>query len=205
MSLLDTLTLFAIMATLAAVPSSSVALVVIRSATLGFSHGAAVAVGIVLGDLVFVLLAVSGLVALAETMGSFFMVVRYLGGAYLIWLGVNLLRVRPANDIPVTSALGSGLAMSCLAGFLVTLGDVKAIFFYASLLPAFVDMAALRGSDIAAIIAVTVVTVAGVKLAYAAGAGKLRSLTLPPGIERRSKVAAGGFMMGIGAYFIVKT
>ena len=71
------------------------ALVVARSSTAGFANGSAVAAGIVVGDLVFVCLAVSGMTALAEVMGSSFLVLRYLAGAYLIWFGIGLMRSRP--------------------------------------------------------------------------------------------------------------
>jgi len=51
------------MALLAALPSASVALVITRSATLGVANGIAVSAGIVLGDLIFILLAIFGLSA----------------------------------------------------------------------------------------------------------------------------------------------
>ena len=57
MRLFDTLTLFVIMITLAAIPSTSVALVVVRSATMNLANGIAASIGIVLGDLFFVVLA----------------------------------------------------------------------------------------------------------------------------------------------------
>lgn len=50
MSIVESITLFGIMMALAAVPSTSVALVITRSATLGIRNGLAVAMGIVLGD-----------------------------------------------------------------------------------------------------------------------------------------------------------
>lgn len=84
MTWLGAVTLFLIMLTLAALPSASVALVVTRSATAGFANGVAVALGIVVGDLLFVALAILGLSLLAETMGAFFAILKYLGGAYLI-------------------------------------------------------------------------------------------------------------------------
>lgn len=93
--------LLVLMVGLAVLPSASVALVVTRSATHGFPHGAAVASGIVIGDLIFVTLAVLGLSALAETGGGFMLsVFRYLGGSYLIWLGLGLLRSRRALRMP---------------------------------------------------------------------------------------------------------
>ena len=80
------------MVVLAAIPSASVALIVTRSATLGIKNGILVACGIVLGDLIFVALAILGMSFLAETMGSFFVIFRYVGGAYLVWLGFSLIR-----------------------------------------------------------------------------------------------------------------
>ncbi len=85
------ISLFAIMVTLAIIPSTSVALVVTRSATLSVSSGIAVATGIVLGDLTFILLALIGMSVVAETMAGFFLIIKYLGGAYLLWLGFTLL------------------------------------------------------------------------------------------------------------------
>ncbi|WP_218140385.1 LysE family translocator, partial [Ectothiorhodospira marina] len=89
MSLLEILALFGAMAVLALVPSTSVALVVARSSSAGFSNGCAVTAGIVVGDLAFVFLAVLGMAALAEVVGSFFLILRYLAGAYLIWFGIS--------------------------------------------------------------------------------------------------------------------
>lgn len=82
------------LALLAAVPSVSVAAVVARAASAGFAHGALAALGIVAGDILFILAAIFGLVLLTEALGDVFAWVRLLGGAYLLWLGVTLLRSR---------------------------------------------------------------------------------------------------------------
>lgn len=66
------LALFLVMIALAVVPSTSVALVVTRSATRGFQSGAAAAAGIVVGDLIFLGLAMLGMAALAHSLGSIF-------------------------------------------------------------------------------------------------------------------------------------
>lgn len=206
MNLIEALSLFTLMLALAALPSTSVALVVTRSATAGLANGVAVAAGIVLGDLVFVLLAILGMAAVAEYLGGLFLVLRYLGGAYLIWLGLSLWRAQPPAAFGLSRHPASGLSTSFLAGFILTLGDVKAIFFYASLLPAFVDLAAVSATDIALIVAITMLTVGGVKVAYAYGARQLVGLAgglrRGPGWARRT---VGGFMVGAGAYLIAKS
>ena len=210
MGAFEIITLFSVLAMLALLPSTSVALVVVRSSTAGFRHGAAVSAGIVLGDLVFVFLAVLGMTALAEVMGGLFLILRYLAGIYLIWFGISLIRAR-ASLQSVPSAAGTSapsVTASFLSGLILTLGDMKAILFYASLFPMFVDLTAISASDIAIIVALTVVAVGGVKLGYAYYSVKLTGQGGPLGkafaAARAIKVTAGGFMVGAGAYLMMK-
>lgn len=205
MSIAALVLLFGVMVSLAALPSACVALVVARSASLGVGNGVAVAAGIVLGDLVFVALALLGLSVVAETLGQGFLVVKYLGAAYLIGLGLSLLSKRPLGQVADGAGRGKGsLLTSFLAGFVVTLGDVKAILFYVSLLPLFIEAAALRPAEVLAIVVVTVVGVGGVKIGYAFAAGRIAALargTRYDGVARRT---AGGLMVGAGSYIIAK-
>jgi threonine/homoserine/homoserine lactone efflux protein len=205
MSLIEILALFGIMASLAAIPSASVALVVTRSATLGLGNGAAVSAGIVLGDLVFIGLAVFGLSVLAEALGSLFLVIRYLGAIYLLWLGFSLLRTRRGTALPAHAGNGRGsLAASFLAGFALTLGDAKAILFYLSLFPVFVDLSELRATNVAAIVCITVASVGGVKTLYALSARKLAMMARELKFERAARKTAGTVMLGAGSYILAK-
>lgn len=203
MNLHEVIALFVAMALLALVPSTSVALVVARSSTGGFLNGAAVAVGIVLGDLVFVGLAVFGMAALAETMGGLFLILRVMAGLYLIWFGISLLRSKSSMRIPTDLSVSS-LSASLLSGLVLTLGDVKAILFYASLFPAFVDLANISAADLAVIIGVTLVAVGGVKLGYAYFAARVVSLLGGGGVYRPVNVTAGGLLAAAGTYLIAK-
>ncbi|WP_417578966.1 LysE family translocator [Nitrincola sp.] len=202
MNYVDMLMLFVIMLVLALAPSSSVALVVARSSTAGFLNGAVVAFGILVGDLVFVYLAILGMAVLAETMGSFFLILRYMAGAYLIWLGISLLRSNTRIQVSAGRS-ASTLSASFFSGLIITLGDVKAIFFYASLFPAFVDLTTIATSDIATIIVLTVVAVGGVKLGYVYFASRILSWTKSR-VHGVVKKTAGGFMVGAGTYLMVK-
>jgi len=205
MNILDTLALFSIMLTLAAIPSTSVALVVTRSATSGLWHGAAVTVGIVLGDLLFALLAILGLTALADFMGTLFLLIRYLAGLYLIWFGISLIRNRNKTISFQPSPSTSGLLASFLTGLLVTLGDIKAIFFYASLFPTFLELSTLGQGEVASVLGVITLTVGGVKLAYAVLAKKVANIASRFPIAKRAKVASGSLMIGSGTYLIVRS
>ncbi|PTR04495.1 threonine/homoserine/homoserine lactone efflux protein [Nitrosomonas nitrosa] len=205
MSLFDVSALFIIMIMLAAMPSTSVALVIARSATMNLANGVAVSMGIVLGDLIFVVLAILGLTALSELTGGFFLAVKVAAGMYLIWFGINLIRSRTKNLTCKYSSTGGGLPASFLAGLFVTLGDIKAIIFYASLFPAFVDISALTLLDIAIILFITVATVGGVKLAYAFAATKVMTMGKKLGAENKTRLASGALMVGTGTYLIART
>ncbi len=205
MSLFALLSLFGIMLVLAAMPSTSVALVVTRAATSGLTNGIAVAAGIVLGDLVFVLLAILGLSFVAETMASLFMVIKYLGAAYLIWLGITLLASKSTATVSTNQTRGkSGLIASFLAGFFLTLGDIKAVFFYISLFPIYIDLSVLQVIDIILTVFITVFSVGGVKVFYAFSATKIASLARYSSFEYAARKAAGTFMIGAAGYLIIK-
>ena len=205
MGILEAISLFFVMLTLALIPSSSVALVVTRSVTLGVQNGISVSLGIVLGGLIFMFLAILGLSIVAETMGWLFLTIKYIGATYLIWLGYTLLISKSITTITVdkTNQKGS-LVASFLAGLFLTLGDIKAIFFYASLFPTFMNLEALQLGDIVIIMLVTIVAVGGVKIFYAFSAKKVASMSKGYSLESKAKKLAGGFMVGAGSYLIIK-
>lgn len=206
MTVTSALLLFLAMVALAALPSSSVALVVVRSATHGLRHGIAASLGIATGDLIFVALAITGLAAMAEVMGTFFAVLRYAAAAYLVWFGLSLIRGASAPmDGPRANDRSGGIWISFAAGVGLTLGDVKAILFYAALFPVFVDLSAVTTTDIALIAAITLVAVAGVKIAYAIAARRIATASQGWRYRRAARRAAGGLMIAAGGVLAFKT
>jgi len=203
-TLLSVLSFLAVMLVLACLPSASVALVVARSAGHGVANGVAAAVGVVLGDLLFVALALLGMELLAHSLGAFFAVLKYAGGAYLIWLGITLLRSR--GDVPHSRSGGGGTSLlsSVAAGLLLTLGDVKAVLFYASLFPNLFDLAALTSGEILLILVLTAVTVGGVKIGYAVAAPRVAERLQCSGLGRCGQRLAGGALVGTGCLVMMK-
>jgi len=193
------------MASLAALPSTSVAVVVARTGAKGFWGGVATTAGVVCGDLLYLSAAAFGLVSLARNFGPVFVVVKLLGGAYLIWLGIGLWKsAGPATGLTAERGGKCAHAAGFSAGLLVTLADVKAIAFYAGLLPAFVDVEALRTGDFLALAVVTILAVGGVKLLYAAFADRLlrsRAFLFP---RRFGGKAVGAVLMCAGLWLIGK-
>jgi threonine/homoserine/homoserine lactone efflux protein len=128
-------------------PGPGFLVVVGRALAGGFAAGLAAVAGLVLGDIVFLLLAILGLSALASVMGEFFLVVKILGAAYLIWLGVKTWRSRsglPRLAEPQAVRKAMPYWRSALLGFLVTLGTPKVILFYGALLPTFIVVVSMN-------------------------------------------------------------
>jgi threonine/homoserine/homoserine lactone efflux protein len=194
--------LFSAMVVLAAIPSISVLAVSTRSATSGFIHGVFTTLGIVVGDIIFIMIAIWGLSFLAETMGNLFVLIKYLGAAYLIALGVRLCRSKSKN-VETEEVVKSSLMSSFLTGLLITLGDQKATLFYLGFFPAFLDLSKISYADTSIIMAITIVAVGGVKLGYALMADRAR-LLLSSRVGKVINIVAGCVMIAVGIFLVAK-
>lgn len=194
--------MFGVMVVGALIPSVSVLAVSARSAASGFIHGVFTALGIAIGDIIFILIAIFGLSVLAERMGSLFVLIKYLGGAYLIWLGVALWRAK-SQAVETEGIIESSLLASFLAGLLITLVDQKAILFYLGFLPAFLDLSAMSYFDTGIIIVMAVVAVS-TKLVYAFMADRASQLFKNTSAIKKINIAAGSVMIVIGVFILVK-
>ena len=208
MSLFDSFLLFALLATLASIPSSSVLLIVTQSSMLHVRNGIAAAAGIAAGDLVFIALAIAGLSAASHQLGPYVAALSYLAAAYLIWFGVGLIRRSDAAGGQKPSAAvrqkGSSLLGSFGAGFFLTLGDIKAIIFYASVLPVVVDLDTLLASDIVLIMGLAAVSVGGVKVSYALVAAKASQMWGSFKHTRTVMIMAGSLMIVVAAMLFLR-
>jgi threonine/homoserine/homoserine lactone efflux protein len=194
--------LFSAVIVLASIPSVSVLAVSTRSATFGFIHGVFTTIGIVLGDIFFIIIAIWGLSFLAETMGSLFVFIKYLGGIYLIFLGIGLCRSK-VKDFQTQEVIKSSLMSSFLTGLLITLGDQKATLFYLGFFPAFLDLSQISYLDTVIIIGITIVAVGGVKLGYALMADQAR-LLVNSKTRKIINIVAGVVMIAVGLFLIPK-
>ena len=138
-------------------------LVAILSRTLGggFISGLMVTAGLVIGDAIFLAVAMVGLSAIASTMGPLFGIVKYAGAAYLFWLGVQAFRAASAKieiDAAAPQATRAGSLWKDLGlGLFVTLGNPKPILFYGALLPTFLDLSQTSARDFAVLMSVVVI------------------------------------------------
>ena len=194
--------LFGAMILLAMLPSPSVFAVVARSITSGFTHGLVTVMGIVVGDFVFILLAIYGLSAMAEMMDSLFILVKYLGGVYLIWLGIKLSRAK-VNTIEIEGVRELSWLSNFLCGLFITLSDPKAIFFYLSFFPAFLDLSDVSIVETSTILVIAAMAVGGGKLFYAYMADKARLFFKSPRAKKIMNIMAGIVMIGTGIFLVL--
>src|SRR4051794_2094741 len=120
---------------LAVTPGPGIAYVVARTAAGGRAEGLASCVGTGLGGLLHVAAAALGLSVLLAQSAVAFSVVKYIGAAYLVYLGIRLLLSRAAFT-PV-QAKPTGARRALLEGVMVEGLNVKTALFFLAFLPQF--------------------------------------------------------------------
>jgi len=183
---------------LAASPGPGVFATIAQALAGGFRSALDVIAGILAGDLVFLLLAVFGLSALARTLGDFFVIIKIAGGGYLIWLGLKMWR---AKAIPQEERRGvkkqTGMQRFC-GGLLITLGNPKVILFYVGFLPTFMNLGGLTTGDIVIVASLVAVVLSLTLGAYAYSASRARVFFTKPRAVRNLNRWAGTIMIGAG-------
>jgi threonine/homoserine/homoserine lactone efflux protein len=192
------------MTVLAIVPSVSVMAVTARAAAFGFTHGLFTTLGIVFADILFILVAIYGLALIAEMMGDQFRLIQYIGAAYLIWLGISLWRA-DAKARTSDSLSQSSWSSSFLTGFLITLGDQKAILFYLGFFPAFIDLSVMTPVDTLIIVLIAILSVGGAKLVYAFLADRASLMFKDSRALHGINMLAACIMIAVGIALLLKT
>ena len=113
------------------------------ASTRGRKAGFAAAAGIVVGDFILMLAASLGVASLMKANPIAFDVIRYLGAAYLMYIGVRALLSRPQPDTPKSNSTPQASENSTHKAFRSALGisliNVKAILFFMAFFPQFVN------------------------------------------------------------------
>jgi threonine/homoserine/homoserine lactone efflux protein len=111
-----------------------------RGSTLGSRAGAVAALGVGTGTLVHIFAAALGLSAILAASATAFMVVKMIGAAYLVYIGVSLMLSSPARRIPAAIEHQPAAMRSVfLQGFLTNVLNPKVALFFLAFLPQFVS------------------------------------------------------------------
>ncbi|SLN12610.1 LysE family translocator [Oceanibacterium hippocampi] len=180
------------------IPGPTILLVVAYALGQGRRAALHTVSGVALGDLTSISLALAGLGALLAASASLFTLLKIVGAAYLVYLGVRLWRARPESPAgdPATSRK-SGRAMLWHA-YAVTATNPKSIAFFIAFLPQFMSPSAPPVPQ-AAIIAATFVGLATLNAAaYAMAAGGARRFLGTPRAIRIFNRLGGTALIGAG-------
>jgi threonine/homoserine/homoserine lactone efflux protein len=122
-------------------PGPDSLLIMTRSATQGWRAGVAAVAGIGTGTMVHVLAAAIGLSAILATSATAFMVVKYVGAAYIIYMAIGLLRSKGSKAASV-EVPPLPYRKIYAQGFLTNVLNPKVAIFFLAFVPQFIDAAA---------------------------------------------------------------
>ncbi|MBZ9768945.1 LysE family translocator [Mesorhizobium sp. CA6] len=182
----------------AATPGPAMFAVITNGLSRGFLRAFIAGMGVAAGDAVLVTLALLGLVALAQTFEWIFLLLKYAGAAYLVFLGIRMWRAvaQKPDDSRQTQAR---LSRSFFLGASIALGNPKAILFHASIMPLILNLDTMTFADgllvVLVVVSVNIVTMG----LYAAMAGRAAGWFKTPKRMRLMNRLAGGAMIGTSA------
>lgn len=203
MTITSIFSLFIAMVILAVIPGPGVFTVVARSMASGFIHGAITTVGIVFGDYIFIILSLYGLSALASITDGLFTFIKCAGAIYLAWLGIQLLRTK-YTSVELKPVVEQSMLANFLTGLVTTLSNPKAILFYVSFFPAFINLQQVTILQVCQLLLVASFAVGSVMLAYAYAASKTSTLFKSEKANRALNKIAGCILLGTALLIFVK-
>jgi threonine/homoserine/homoserine lactone efflux protein len=176
------------------IPGPTILLVIGQSLGGGRRNALPLVAGVAAGDFAAMSLSLAGLGALLAASATLFTALKWIGAAYLIFLGVKLWRapvdVEAAPPLPARRAARDA--------FVVTALNPKSITFFVAFVPQFLDPARPFLAQ-AAILVPSFVTLAALNaLGYALLAGKLSGAVRRPFVRRAFNRVGGGMLMGAG-------
>ena len=172
-------------------PGPGVVMTLTNALRHGYRGTFAGIVGISFGAFAVAALSATGLGVLLAASATAFTVMKYVGAAYLVYLGIRLWRA-PAVRIDAGPAADAGFGRRFLEGLTLQLTNPKAIFFFLSVFPQFVDHSRPGGRQFALLVLTYSTLVVVIHSGYALTAERARSWL---GSERGGKTLnrLGGF------------
>ncbi len=143
------------MAALWAVPGPVWVALLARSLSGGFAAAWPLAVGVVLGDLMWPAIAIFGLSWIVSVYADFLHVLKLVASVVFGVMGIMLIRKSGSLGGADSRLTRPGRLAGFMTGIAAVIGNPKAILFYMTVLPGFFDLSRLNGADIAAILVVS--------------------------------------------------
>jgi threonine/homoserine/homoserine lactone efflux protein len=179
------------------IPGPTVALVLGYALGEGRRAALFIVAGVALGDLTAMTLSLLGVGALLAASATLFTVLKWIGAAYLIFLGIKLWRAPVGDGAAAATTTRSGRRMFAHA-YIVTALNPKSIAFFVAFVPQFMKPE-LPYWPQAAILIATFVTLAAINaLGYALLASRARHIIRRPAVQRWVNRTGGTVLIGAG-------
>lgn len=196
---LSALLVFALALIIAAgTPGPSIAALVARVLTNGFRDVLPFLAAMWLGEALWLTCAVAGLAVIARSFGTVFIVLKFIGVGYLLFLAWKMWRA--PTDVK-GSELPSGQSpwRMFVAGMLVTLGNPKIMMFYLALLPTIIDLSRIGTVAWFELTLTMLVVLMAVDFGWALLATRARKLLITRRAVRLTNRASATVMAGVAA------
>ncbi len=203
MDFITTLTFLGAIFIFMATPGPGVLAVVSRALSSGFLHAFFMSIGMVFGDIIFLLLAIFGLSVIASAYSTIFTIIKILGGIYLIYLGFRVYMSKTSH-FNTGTIKSKNFINDFISGLFITLGNPKVIAFYIGFLPTFVNLSKLTYKDTCLVVSLVLSTLLTILVSYAYFASKAKIAIKKPKIQNILNKTSGGIMMLIGGLLILK-
>jgi len=156
--------------------------------------------GILSGNLFYYVISATGLGAIILAWHELFFAIKWLGAAYLIWLGISAFRGKSAalSVQPAGQRKASSLRIFS-NGFVLQAANPKALLFFSALLPQFIDPSAGIIYQVAILAVTGIVVEFFVLLAYGCFAGRMTQLVSQPRYATVANRISGSLLIATGA------
>ena len=169
-----------------------------RTLSGGFNGAWPLALGVVIGDVLWPLVAIFGLTWLISLYGGILDVIGWVAGVMFIIMGILLIRHAEKTIATDSRLTRPGMWAGFVAGLAVIIGNPKAVLFYMGILPGFFDLSAVTAIDIAAICTLSFIVPLIGNLSLALFIGRARTLLTSPNALKRTNIFAGFLLIGVG-------
>ncbi|WP_090157982.1 LysE family translocator [Loktanella sp. DSM 29012] len=169
-----------------------------RTMSGGFNAAWPLALGVVVGDVLWPLLAILGVSWVVSVYAGFMTALRWVACITFLVMGWLVIRNAGSGVASNSRLTRPGIWAGFLAGLAVILGNPKAVLFYMGVLPGFFDLGALTRWDVVAICTASFVVPLMGNLILAFFFGRARALLTSPVALRRTNRIAGGLLIAVG-------
>ncbi len=169
-----------------------------RALSGGFHAAWPLALGVVVGDVLWPLLAILGVAWIVSSFAGAMTVLKLVAAAVFLIMGALILKHRSKTIASDSRLTRPGMWAGFLAGIAVILGNPKAILFYMGVLPGFFDLTQVTAPDIGAIVLASLIVPLIGNVAFAFFIDRARRLLTSPDALRRTNTVAGVLLVGVG-------